>query len=259
MKNILLKIITDIKNNDKKVVTIFISLAILQTISFYFCSRKFFHSNFNEYFFDRGYNPEILEYFYWFISDTVIILIIPILIIKTYFKEALGNYGFSISRDKVWWIFTLFSVGIMFLLIWFATSSTSFANQYPSFKPGINNWNLFFLYEATLLVYMVGWEFLFRGYTLFGLKQKFGIYAILMQMLPFVILHNGKPVIETFAAIGGGLLLGIMAYYSKSIIYGIVIHFSTMFIIDLVSALRIKADDFGVGIISLIKVFGKLF
>jgi hypothetical protein len=54
---------------------------------------------------------------------------------------------------------------------------------------------------------------------LFGLKEKFGFYAVLIQMIPFVILHNGKPELETFGAIAGGIALGILALRTKSFYY----------------------------------------
>ena len=92
---------------------------------------------------------------------------------------------------------------------------------------------------------MTGWEFLWRGYTLFGLKEKFGYYAVLIQTIPFTILHNGKPELETFSAILAGIILGILALRTGSFIYGVIIHTAVMFMIDLISTLRYKTQVFG--------------
>ena len=89
---------------------------------------------------------------------------------------------------------------------------------------------------------------------LFGLKEKFGYYSVLIQMIPFLILHNGKPAPETFGAIIAGLALGILALRTNSILYCVLTHMSVMFSIDLISVLRFKADDYGVGINSLINI-----
>ena len=48
-----------------------------------------------------------------------------------------------------------------------------------------------------------------------GLSKKFGYYAIFIQMIPFFILHRGKPELETFASIFGGLILGVQAWRSE--------------------------------------------
>jgi uncharacterized protein len=82
--------------------------------------------------------------------------------------------------------------------------------KYPHLPAARDSWNIFFIYESGMLLYMFAWEFIWRGFMLFGLKEKFGYYAVLIQMIPFVILHNGKPELETFGAIAGGIALGFL-------------------------------------------------
>lgn len=93
---------------------------------------------------------------------------------------------------------------------------------------------------------------------LFGLKEKFGYYAILIQMIPFTILHNGKPQIETFSAIIAGIALGILALRTGSFIYGVIIHSAVMFLIDFISVIRYKTHVFGIGIDSILEIFKKI-
>jgi membrane protease YdiL (CAAX protease family) len=73
-------------------------------------------------------------------------------------------------------------------------------------------------------------------------------------MIPFVILHNGKPAPETFGAIAGGIALGILAFRSNSIYYCVIVHMGIMFSIDLISTLRYRANDYSVGIDSLLNI-----
>ena len=147
----------------------------------------------------------------------------------------------------------------MLPLVWFASASDSFSNVYPHLNSARDSWNVFIIYEIGLLIYMIAWEFIWRGYMLFGLYEKFGFYAIFIQMIPFVILHNGKPMLETFGAILAGLALGILALRTKSIFYCVIAHMSVMFSIDLISTLRYRADDFGVGFSSLMNIIKTLF
>ena len=94
---------------------------------------------------------------------------------------------------------------------------------------------------------------------LFGLEAKFGYYSILIQMIPFVILHNGKPMPETFGAILGGIALGLLAFRTRSFLYGVIVHMGIMFSIDLICTLRFRADDYGLGMYSIINIIKELF
>jgi membrane protease YdiL (CAAX protease family) len=78
-------------------------------------------------------------------------------------------------------------------------------------------------------------------------------------MIPFVILHNGKPISETIGAIFGGLALGVLAYRTNSIYYGVLTHVGVMNCIDLLCTLRFRADDYGLGIGSFLNVLSKIF
>ena len=78
-------------------------------------------------------------------------------------------------------------------------------------------------------------------------------------MIPFVILHNGKPVEETFGAIAGGIALGILAFRTRSVYYCVVTHMSVMLSIDLISTLRFRANDYGVGIHSILNIVKSFF
>mgnify|MGYP005838192559 CR=1 FL=1 len=246
------------KNLDKKVITIFLSVAIFQTISWYLTSRKFFRENFYEHY---QFHPQVylIEYLYWFIGDFVTFFVFPILIIRLFFKEKLTNYGLQVGDYKTGLNITLIFILIMLPLIWFASSSSSFANVYPHLASVRESWEIFLIYELGLVIYMLAWEFVWRGYMLFGLYEKFGFYSIFIQMIPFVILHNGKPMLETFGSILAGLALGILALRTKSIFYCVLAHMSVMFSMDLISTLRFRSDDFGVGFSSLINIIKNLF
>lgn len=106
---------------------------------------------------------------------------------------------------------------------------------------------------------MIGWEFIWRGFMLFGLEKKFGYYAVLIQMIPFVILHNGKPFLETLGAIPGGIALGLLALRTRSIYYCVAVHIGVMFSIDILSVIRFRANDYGIGLQSLFNIIVTIF
>lgn len=251
-------LIVVVRTLDKKVISIFLSIAFLQTISFYYTSRRFFRANLFESF--QNYSdPYLIEYIYWFVGDFFTFFILGVLIIKFGFKEKLKDFGFQLGDLKTGLSLSIIFLSVMIILVWFVSATPEFAEKYPHLTGAKSNWNIFFIYEAGMLLYMFAWEFIWRGFMLFGLEKKFGYYSVLIQMIPFVILHNGKPFLETFGAIFGGIALGILALRTRSFYYCVIIHIGVMFSIDIISSLRFRANDYGIGIASLINIIKQFF
>ncbi|MCL5029303.1 MAG: CPBP family intramembrane metalloprotease [Bacteroidetes bacterium] len=246
-----------IKNLDRKVVAVLLSVAVIQTVSWYYTSRLFFHLNFYEAL-SSNPNVYIYEFAYWYVGDFITLFVIPFLIIKFYLKEKMTDYGIKLGDVSAGLKLTFLSLLIMIPAIWFITAQPAFALTYPLLAQARDSWKIFFLYEFGLIFYLFAWEFIWRGYMLFGLKEKFGYYTVIFQMIPFLILHDGKPPIETFGAIIGGLALGILAYRTRSIYYCVITHAGIMFSIDLISTLRYRVNDFGTGINSLLNVIKQI-
>jgi membrane protease YdiL (CAAX protease family) len=251
------KLLSLVKELDRKVITIFLTVAVLQTISYYYLSRRFFRANlFQQY----QHNPDVflIEYYYWFFGDFLIYFILPLFIIKFYFKEKFSDYGLSAGDYKTGIKITALFLLIMLPLVWIVSTLPEFNKTYPHLPAARDSWTTFFIFESGMLIYMISWEFIWRGYMLFGLKEKFGYYAVLIQMIPFLILHNGKPAPETFGAIIAGIALGILALRTNSIFYCVITHISVMFSIDFISTLRYRVKDYGIGLDSIINVIGGL-
>jgi len=90
-----------------------------------------------------------------------------------------------------------------------------------------SNWLLVFF---SYFLFMWAWEFMSRGFLLFGLKPYIGKYAIFVQLIPFVLLHLDKPAFELYGSIVFGLVFGYYAYITNSFLYCALLHayFATM-------------------------------
>ena len=69
------------------------------------------------------------------------------------------------------------------------SNGADFQAQYPHFEGAQRDWGLFVAYELLFLFYWLGWEYLWRGFVLFGTAPAFGLGAIFVQMVPFALLH----------------------------------------------------------------------
>ena len=243
---------------DRKVVVIFLSVAVLQTISWYITSRRFFRVNILP---SYQLEPDIylIEYLFWFIGDFITFFILPCLLIVFFLKDKISAFGLKLGDWRVGLKISILFLLIMLPLIWIVSATPSFTAKYPHLLSLREVWSKFFIYEVGMLIYMFAWEFIWRGYMLFGLEEKFGYYSVLIQMIPFLILHNGKPLPETFGAILGGIALGILAFRTRSFIYGVIVHMGIMFSIDFICTLRFRANDYSLGISSFINLIKEIF
>lgn len=242
-----------IRSLDKKVIIIFLAVAVLQTISWYYTSRRFFKS----YLFESyQFEPDVYlwEYLYWFVTDFITFFILPVLIIKGILKERVKDYGFTLGDYKAGTKISIGFLVIMMPIVWLVSSYETFIDTYPLLADARIDWRVYFLFEAGLVLYVFAWEFIWRGFMLFGLYEKFGYYSVLIQMIPFLILHNGKPAAETFGAIIAGIALGVLALRTSSMMYGFIAHAGVMLTIDFVATLRYRAQDYGQGLNSILNI-----
>lgn len=255
LKKDIKEFIASSKEMNPRILWIFLSVAVLQTISWYITSRSFFIQNFRSSFLHLDTDTIVLyEFLYWFGGDFLSLCIIPLLLIIFVFRESPKNWGVTFGDYKAGLRYVVISVIVMMPIIWVVSAQKDFAAFYPHYGPAKDSYRLFLYYEAGLLLYMVAWEYIWRGFTLFGLFPQFGKAAVLIQMIPFLILHNGKPMLETFGAIPGGILLGAIALRTGSFVYGVIIHFAVIFSIDLLSVLRYKFGDYGISPASFVNL-----
>jgi hypothetical protein len=66
-----------------------------------------------------------------------------------------------------------------------------------------------------------------------GLKKYAGFYSVIIMTVPYCMIHFGKPMGETFAAIFAGIALGTMSLKSRSIALGVFLHYSVAITMDM--------------------------
>lgn len=243
-------LIEAVKTLSFKETFIFISVAVITFLSMQYASPNFFRRVFDTS------DDKFYSTIYWFSADGFLMLIIPLILVSVVLKQKPESFGFRIGDWKFGLKSSLVFIAVMLPVLWIASASESFARTYPQGGAFVReNINVLLYYELFVGFYMLAWEFFWRGYMMFGIKEKFGYYAILIQMVPFFILHRGKPEIETFASIFAGLILGIQAWRANSFIYCFIVHWTIMIFVDVVSVLRYKSDSYGIGPDAFLKLF----
>ena len=180
-------------------------------------------------------------YFYWFLTTGLSLFLIPVLVAMIGTKEGLKDYGIRLGHQKLGWCVSLGAWFLMIPIVIFAVKlHPPFLDKYPFNKDVEKSLLAFPLYELAYGVYMISWEFFFRGFMLFGLEKRFGKYSILIQTIPFAVMHFSKPLPEALGSIIAGLLLGVLALETRSFIYGAAIHWFVAMTMDIVCAVLRK-------------------
>ena len=143
---------------------------------------------------------------------------IPFLIVILLFRESPTHYGFVIGDWKAGLTLTMLAILVMLPILWWVNLQSGGMQDY--YAGSVDGQLL-----AYVLIDLFGWEFMFRGFLLFGYARKFGPEALWLQAVPFAIAHIGKPEVETLSTIFGGFAFGWVAWRTKSFIYPWLIHF----------------------------------
>ncbi len=162
------------------------------------------------------------------INQTILFLVAPLIFILVVFRESPREYGFTLGDWRAGLVITLGGILLMTPIIWVLAKLDSSSQSYYQSMTANLPWNTFGQIFA--------WEFMFRGFILFGYARKFGENALWIQAVPFALLHIGKPEIETLSTIFGGFAFGWVAWRTKSFLYPFLIHWYIFTLIVLVSS-----------------------
>lgn len=149
----------------------------------------------------------------------------PFLIILLVFRRPLTHYGFAggnLLRSILWWFPV--AVVVVFLSYISARSEKNLA-LYPQIR--VNEWNRGLLVISALswIVYLAGYEFLFRGYLLFSCLESFGFWpAIVINLCLYSLFHIHKGPREAVGSIFFGFLLCYLTLHLGSFWFAIFIH-----------------------------------
>jgi len=180
---------------------------------------------------------QLAQLLFWVAGSLATYVFIPILVIKLVLRERVAEYGLNFRGIfRSGWLYLvmfLFMVGPLTLL----SQTDAFQAKYPFYhlQQGEPFWPRLWIWEAAYIAQFFALEFFFRGFMVHGLRQRLGIYAIFVMTVPYCMIHFGKPMAETFGAIGAGIILGLMSLKTRSIWFGACLHVAVAMTMDFLS------------------------
>ena len=161
--------------------------------------------------------------------------LVPLAVVILAFRDRPTRYGLAVGDWRA-------GLGLMFvgcavmtpLVLWFATLADVRAYYGPSAEPlpGL-------LLTNTLDI--AATEFLFRGFLTFTLLRAIGPIGVLVATMPFVFVHLGKPELELYSTLAGGLVYGWLAWRTRSILWGTIGHVYILSLVIIATGIGYRA------------------
>ena len=199
----------------------------------------------------------LFEWGWWFATQGVLGFVIPAAILVFGFRRTPAEAGFGAGDLRFAGTLALLYLPLVVIGTWVLSARGDFQLEYPHYAPAARDWGLFWAYEALFLFYWLGWEYLWRGFMLFGTARTFGLYAILVQTVPFAAMHADKPLPEALLSVVGGVALGALCWRARSFWIAVPIHSAQMLLLDLFCSLRLRTGVNGLGFGALVEMLQK--
>lgn len=157
------------------------------------------------------------EYMFQRILGFMLLGISPAIVFYHTQEQSLSAYGINLNQLSISIIWILILGSTVIALNFFFAGSKRNLQQYPQIQ--IKNWtfSLFFLNAITWILYLFGYELLFRGILLFSLYDAYGIgVAVIVNTILYALVHIPKGQRETLGAIPLGIILCLITIQTNS-------------------------------------------
>lgn len=170
-------------------------------------------------------------------------VLFPLIVLHRITRARSGLYGLSLktfdARPYAWLLLLIIP------LVSIASFEPGFQAYYPMYKTNrvaeIMDWPAWLPATIFELVYgldFINVELLFRGFLVIGLSQYLGRNSVLLMACAYCFLHFGKPWGECVSSIFGGYLLGVIAFETRNIWGGILLHITLAWGMELAAYLQ---------------------
>jgi membrane protease YdiL (CAAX protease family) len=112
-----------------------------------------------------------------------------------------------------------------------------FVTYYPLYKQAGRSWFDFVTWQVLYVLQFITLEIFFRGWWIRA-TRVFGVGAIWTMVVPYVMIHFGKPYLEACSAMVAGVILGSLSMKTRSIYAGFLVHGTVAVLMDVLSLYR---------------------
>ncbi|MFZ9383363.1 MAG: CPBP family intramembrane glutamic endopeptidase [Ilumatobacteraceae bacterium] len=174
---------------------------------------------------------------WWASTQIVFYLVIPMTVVIA-LRMRPSDIGWNVRGTSRDWkkYAALFAVAVPFVVV--ASATSEFQARYPLYdvwegQTGV--WGDLAVWWPFYVAQFVAVETFFRGYLVIGLAPVLGRMSIAVATIPYLMIHFVKPPAEALASIVGGVVMGTLAYRTRSVWWGVALHVAVAALMDVLS------------------------
>lgn len=143
---------------------------------------------------------------------------VPLLVIALGFRDNPARYALRLGEWRWGLGLLLAGLAVMTPIILLLAQLPAFSGYYGAATQPIG--------ERLLnnVIELIPAEFLLRGFLMFALWRRIGPLALVLQLIPFVLTHIGKPDVELWSTFIGGSIFAWLDWRSGSILWSALGH-----------------------------------
>jgi membrane protease YdiL (CAAX protease family) len=164
--------------------------------------------------------------------------IMPLVLWRLFFRhDSLLDFGLRPTgfREHAW-IYAM-CVVVMVPILLAVSRQQDFVSYYPLYKQAGRSWLDYLIWEALYIAQFITLEIFFRGWWIRA-TRVFGVGAIWSMVVPYTMIHFGKPYLEACSAMVAGVVLGSLSMRTRSIYAGFLVHGTVAVLMDVLSLYR---------------------
>lgn len=189
---------------------------------------------------DYSFSPDYSENRYWtavvYWPFKVAVITAALYLVYRAAGKQQSFYGVTLSNFSIRpYLLMLF---MMVPLVAAASTQADFLAMYPRMQnieylqqPG-RGWHKL-LYQLSYGLDFFSIELFFRGFLIFAFAKYAGQGAILPMAIFYCTIHFGKPLGECISSFFGGIILGVVAYRTQTILGGFLVHVGIAWLMEL--------------------------
>ncbi len=177
--------------------------------------------------------PDLHPHLYWAAFKLVNYGLLPALCIHFVLKQRLRDFGLRFVREPKVWLLYLGMVAAVLPMAYLASTTESFLRTYPKYAGAGDSVTALLLWEAAYAFQFLMLEFFFRGFLIFSLARYIGSLSLFVMIVPYAMIHFGKPLAECLGSVLAGVALGTISLRTGSIYGGVLVHCAVAWSMDL--------------------------
>ncbi|HJK95780.1 MAG TPA: CPBP family intramembrane glutamic endopeptidase [Polyangiaceae bacterium LLY-WYZ-14_1] len=180
---------------------------------------------------------ELYEFAWWTGVRAIGFFLLPLLVIKLSGARVRDQGVSMVGLRRHLPIYLWLYLAVLPLVIG-VSFREDFASYYPFYQQASRSWFDLLAWELMYAFQFFCLEFFFRGWWLTFPRAALGSQAIFPMVVPYAMIHLGKPLPEALSSIVAGIVLGTLAMRTRSIWGGVFLHVAVAWTMDAAALAR---------------------